>query len=96
MFSGLRLIDGICLDAFVRRFGKSASELYPQISGWVSEGLMETDGNRLRPRPAAFWLPTPYSCISSSQAAEKDSYASLRSIASLQSTCQVRLQPSPS
>jgi oxygen-independent coproporphyrinogen-3 oxidase len=51
MFSGLRLIDGICLDAFVRRFGKSASELYPQISGWVSEGLMETDGNRLRLTP---------------------------------------------
>jgi oxygen-independent coproporphyrinogen-3 oxidase len=48
MFSGLRLIDGICLDAFVRRFGKSASELYPQISRWVREGLMETDGKRLR------------------------------------------------
>src|SRR6266536_2314551 len=48
MFSGLRLIDGICLDAFVTRFGKSAWELYPQISGWVSAGLMETDGNRLR------------------------------------------------
>jgi oxygen-independent coproporphyrinogen-3 oxidase len=48
MFSGLRLIDGICLDAFVRRFGKSALELYPKISAWVSEGLMETDGKRLR------------------------------------------------
>ena len=51
MFSGLRLIDGICLDALVIRFGKSASELYPQISGWVGEGLMETDGNRLRLTP---------------------------------------------
>jgi oxygen-independent coproporphyrinogen III oxidase len=51
MFSGLRLIDGISLDAFVTRFGKSAPELYPQISGWVSEGLMETDGNRLRLTP---------------------------------------------
>lgn len=51
MFSGLRLIEGICLDAFVRRFGKSASELYPQVSGWVSEGLMETDGKRLRLTP---------------------------------------------
>ena len=48
MFSGLRLIDGICLDALVTRFGKNAWELYPQISGWVSEGLMETEGNRLR------------------------------------------------
>ena len=51
MFSGLRLIDGICLDALVTRFGKRASELYPQISGWVGEGLMETDGNRLRLTP---------------------------------------------
>jgi coproporphyrinogen III oxidase-like Fe-S oxidoreductase len=51
MFSGLRLIDGICLDALVTRFGKSASELYPQISGWVGEGLMKTDDNRLRLTP---------------------------------------------
>ena len=48
MFSGLRLMDGICLEAFVRRFGKSALEVYPQISDWVREGFMETDGNRLR------------------------------------------------
>ena len=51
MFSGLRLIDGICLDAFAIRFGKNAVERYPQISGWVSEGLMETDGNQLRLTP---------------------------------------------
>ena len=48
MFSGLRLIDGVCLDAFVTRFGKNAWELYPQISGWVSEGLMEIQGDHLR------------------------------------------------
>jgi putative oxygen-independent coproporphyrinogen III oxidase len=48
MFSGLRLMDGICLEAFGARFGKSAMELYPEISGWVSEGFMETDGDRLR------------------------------------------------
>jgi len=51
MFSGLRLVEGICLDAFVTRFGKSAAELYPQISEWVGEGLMATDGNRLRLTP---------------------------------------------
>ena len=48
MFSGLRLIDGISLDAFAARFGKSPLELYPKIAGWVREGLMETDGDRLR------------------------------------------------
>lgn len=48
MFSGLRLIDGIDLDAFSARFGKSALELYPQIWDWLSEGFMEQDGDRLR------------------------------------------------
>ena len=51
MFSGLRLVEGICLDTFVTRFGKSAAELYPQISEWVGGGLMATDGNRLRLTP---------------------------------------------
>jgi oxygen-independent coproporphyrinogen-3 oxidase len=48
MFSGLRLVEGICLNAFAARFGKNALELYPQISSWLSEGWMETDGDRLR------------------------------------------------
>jgi len=48
MFSGLRLVEGVCLDAFATRFGKSAAELYPQISQWIGEGLMATDSNRLR------------------------------------------------
>ena len=51
MFSGLRLIEGILLKAFSVRFGKNILELYPQISGWVSEGFMETDGERLRLTP---------------------------------------------
>ena len=51
MFSGLRLVEGICLDTFFTRFGKSPAELYPQISEWVYEGLMATDGNRLRLTP---------------------------------------------
>jgi oxygen-independent coproporphyrinogen-3 oxidase len=48
MFAGLRLIEGIRLNEFVRRFGKNPSELYPEISGWLSEGLMEKRGDRLR------------------------------------------------
>ena len=47
-FSGLRLMNGICLDVFAARFGQSALNFYPQISDWVSEGFMEIDGNRLR------------------------------------------------
>jgi oxygen-independent coproporphyrinogen-3 oxidase len=48
MFAGLRLIEGIRLTEFIRRFGKNPSELYPEISGWLSEGLMEKRGDRLR------------------------------------------------
>ena len=48
MFSGLRLVEGICLDAFATRFGKSAAEFYPQISEWVGAGLMAIESNRLR------------------------------------------------
>jgi oxygen-independent coproporphyrinogen-3 oxidase len=59
----LQLIDGICLDALVTRFGKSASELYPQISGWVGEGPMETDDNRLRLTPRGILLLTPFRAL---------------------------------
>jgi oxygen-independent coproporphyrinogen-3 oxidase len=48
MFAGLRLIEGICLTEFIRRFGKNPAELYPEISRWLSEGLMEKRGDRLR------------------------------------------------
>ncbi len=48
MFAGLRLIAGISLKDFTARFGKSILELYPAISNWVGEGLMDTDGNWLR------------------------------------------------
>jgi oxygen-independent coproporphyrinogen-3 oxidase len=48
MFSGLRLVEGICLDAFATRFGQSAVELYPKISQWIGDGLMTADNNRLR------------------------------------------------
>jgi oxygen-independent coproporphyrinogen III oxidase len=48
MFSGLRLTEGVSLKAFSARFGKDIQELYPQISGWVSEGLMEIQGDHLR------------------------------------------------
>jgi oxygen-independent coproporphyrinogen III oxidase len=48
MFSGLRLTEGISLRGFSARFGKNIRELYPEISGWVSEGLMEIKGDRLR------------------------------------------------
>jgi oxygen-independent coproporphyrinogen-3 oxidase len=47
MFCGLRLMDGICLDRFVKRFGHSPVELYPQVAAWLREGLMATNSDRL-------------------------------------------------
>ena len=48
MFSGLRLINGISLDAFAARFGQNPVEFYPKISDWIGERLMEQQGDRLR------------------------------------------------
>jgi oxygen-independent coproporphyrinogen-3 oxidase len=48
MFSGLRLTEGVSLSAFATRFGENIEQLYPGISGWVGEGLMEIQGDHLR------------------------------------------------
>jgi coproporphyrinogen III oxidase-like Fe-S oxidoreductase len=40
-------MDGICLDRFVKRFGHSPVELYPQVAAWLREGLMATNSDRL-------------------------------------------------
>jgi oxygen-independent coproporphyrinogen III oxidase len=48
MFSGLRLTEGVSLKAFSARFGNNMLEFYPAISDWISEGLMERHGDRLR------------------------------------------------
>ena len=48
MFSGLRLTEGVSLRAFSERFEKNVLELYPEIRGWVSDGLMDRQGDRLR------------------------------------------------
>lgn len=48
MFLGLRMIQGVSTAEFTRRFGKKPGELYPQIGGWLEDGLMEERGERLR------------------------------------------------
>jgi oxygen-independent coproporphyrinogen III oxidase len=48
MFSGLRLTDGISLDAFAARFGQNPVTFYPQMSDWISEGYIEKNDDRLR------------------------------------------------
>jgi oxygen-independent coproporphyrinogen-3 oxidase len=51
MFLGLRMTQGISVDAFSHRFGKKPGEFYPQISDWVEEGLMERRDNHLSLTP---------------------------------------------
>lgn len=51
MFMGLRLIQGISTGEFAARFGQSPSECYPEIDGWIDEGLMETQQGSLRLTP---------------------------------------------
>ncbi|MFA5103724.1 MAG: radical SAM family heme chaperone HemW [Candidatus Margulisiibacteriota bacterium] len=49
MFMGLRLIKGVSLNCFKKRFGKSLQELYrKEIKELSSEGLVELEGGHLR------------------------------------------------
>lgn len=48
MFLGLRMIRGISVDEFLRRFGKNPNEFFPRIGEWVEEGLMEEIGRRFQ------------------------------------------------
>ncbi len=48
MFLGLRMIQGISVDEFSTRFGKTPDAFYPQISDWLEDGLMELHDARLR------------------------------------------------
>jgi len=48
MFLGLRMTRGISEEKFVRRFGKSPEELYPQLQDWMEEGFVEKEQARLR------------------------------------------------
>jgi len=48
MFLGLRMIRGISVEEFTRRFGKDPAEFYPQIRDWLEDGLMERNEARLR------------------------------------------------
>ncbi len=48
MFLGLRMTQGISIDAFSRRFGTNPDEFYPQIRDWVEGGLMEEKDGQLK------------------------------------------------
>jgi oxygen-independent coproporphyrinogen-3 oxidase len=41
MFLGLRMTEGVSIEAFRNKFGKSLVELYPKIDIWKEGQLME-------------------------------------------------------
>jgi oxygen-independent coproporphyrinogen-3 oxidase len=48
MFLGLRMIAGISTEKFACRFAKPPEDLYPELAGWIEEGLLERWEGRLR------------------------------------------------
>lgn len=48
MFLGLRMTEGVRIDEFLRRFGKSPLVSYPKIALWLDERLLEERGGFLR------------------------------------------------
>jgi oxygen-independent coproporphyrinogen-3 oxidase len=51
MFLGLRMIAGISTEKFACRFAKPPEDLYPELAGWIEEGLLERWEGRLRLTP---------------------------------------------
>ncbi|MFQ5903864.1 MAG: coproporphyrinogen III oxidase, partial [Candidatus Binatia bacterium] len=57
MMLGLRLMEGVDLSAFARRFGQSFEELYPEaLDTLMAEGLLILQGEHLRLTPKGVLL----------------------------------------
>lgn len=48
MFLGLRMAEGVSIEAFRSRFDKTPEEFYPRISSWMEGGFLEENHGRLR------------------------------------------------
>jgi oxygen-independent coproporphyrinogen-3 oxidase len=48
LFLGLRMIAGVSTKEFSCRFDREVTDCYPRIGDWISGGLMERSGERLR------------------------------------------------
>ena len=56
LFTGLRMIGGVSVPAFERRFGTSPEEAFPEITEWLSAGLLIDENRRLRFTPRGLLL----------------------------------------
>jgi oxygen-independent coproporphyrinogen-3 oxidase len=48
MFMGLRMTEGVSVEDYFHRFGQKPADVYPVIGGWLAEGIMEQENDRLR------------------------------------------------
>ena len=51
LFTGLRVIRGVSVQGFTRRFATRPENAFPNIADWLSEGLLVEDDQRLRFAP---------------------------------------------
>ncbi len=56
LFTGLRMIGGVSVPGFSRRFGTKPENAFPEIADWLSQGLLADDGQRLRFAPRGLLL----------------------------------------
>ncbi len=56
LFTGLRMIGGVSVPAFRRRFGTKPENAFPEIAGWLSEGLLVETNHRLHFAPRGLLL----------------------------------------
>ena len=56
LFTGLRMIGGVSVPAFQRRFGTKPENAFPEVADWLSQGLLAEDAQRLRFAPRGLLL----------------------------------------
>ena len=56
LFTGLRMIEGVALPAFRRRFGTTPRVAFPAVEDWLRNGLLAEEGQRLRFAPGGLLL----------------------------------------
>ena len=56
LFTGLRMIGGVSVPEFLRRFGVTPQDAFPEIAEWLSEELLAEDDSLLRFAPRGLLL----------------------------------------
>ena len=56
LFTGLRMIGGVSVPTFQRRFGTKPENAFPEIADWLSDGLLVEEDQRLRFAPRGLLL----------------------------------------